>query len=113
MKLNLKSKQKTTKKPLDTKTFAQKVEEVSKYLEKAKVNAPKAKDHYVETSIRFAKQVCNQLASNLQRLDSETTDPLEVADRVFDILMETDFRKLESAKNNFEFWYEEDQKYNS
>ena len=98
---------------ITNKNLGERIQEVAKFQEKTKVYVNKTQDAYIDTSIKYAKQVANQLERCLQEVQNNPEKQLEVADRIFDILIEANYTKLEKAKEDFEFYYDWNEKFNS
>ena len=97
----------------ETRTSSQVLEAVIKYQEKTKIYAEKSEKDYIDVSLKYAQQIYNGLQKCLQEAEDETKDLVDIADKIYDILMETNFKSLDKVKEDFEHWYDWNQKFNT
>lgn len=95
------------------RSLGQSIEEVVKFQEKSKVNCIKSEKDFVTVALKYGQQIASQLEKCLSEVGKTSEDDLELAGRIYSILMDTNLDKLENCKNEFEFWYDWNQKFNS
>lgn len=90
------------------------IEEIVAIKNKAERNVKLAEEDFVNVSIRTSEQVYKELTKLLNKMDeSEKQNKIEVAEEIYKVLMETDFRKLEKCKDNYDGWKDLNDRFNS
>ena len=96
--------------------FGKQLDEVIRFKEKSKVNVRKSANDYIDEAERLAVYVMKRLEKNINKLsDTNITnaETLKVADEIYQVLVETNITKLEKCKEEYDFWDDWNNKFNS
>lgn len=98
------------------KNFGKQLDEVVKFMRKAEVNVNKSKRDYITEALRLAKYLNTNLEKCVREANRETlteTEALDIADRIYKLILETNVDKFENLKSDYDFWYDQNDKFNS
>lgn len=97
------------------KNLGKQLEEIVKLKQKAETQTDKLGKEYVLTATKIARTIVTQLTKQLQLLDDKDTKEtsIEIADGIFKLLVESDYKQLEKIKDNYDVWSDLNDKFNS
>lgn len=97
------------------KILGKQLEEIVKLKQKAETQTDKLGKEYVLTATKTARTIVTQLTKQLQLLDDKDTKEtsIEIADSIFKLLVESDYKQLEKIKDNYDVWSDLNDKFNS
>ena len=97
------------------KNLGKQLEEIVKLKQKAETQTDKFGKEYVLTVTKTARTIVTQLTKQLQLLDDKDTKEtsIEIADSIFKLLVESDYKQLEKIKDNYDVWSDLNDKFNS
>ena len=96
------------------RSLGKELEEILEIKQKAERNTKLAREDFTNLSIRTAEQVCKQLTKLLEQLNqADVETKTEIAEDIYKLLVESDLRKLEKYKDNYDGWKDLNDKFNS
>ena len=96
--------------------FGKQLDEVIDFKEKAKLNVRKSGKDYAIEATRLASYVNKKLEKCLEKLaDEKNTEETNIAlaDEIYQALVETNLTSLEKSKEDYDFWFDWNEKFNS
>lgn len=97
------------------RNLGKQLEEIVRLKQKAETQTEKLGKEYVLTATKLAKNTITQLDKVLQTLDDKNTqlDSISIADSIYKILVDQDYKQLEKVKDNYDVWSDLNDKFNS
>lgn len=97
------------------KNLGDAVEELMKFKTKAEKEFKKTQEDYCNLSIKAAQSTVKELQKCLDLLqDSKTNENIiTVCDQIFNCLVEKEHNQLDKIKNDYDYWSDINDKFNS
>lgn len=96
------------------KNLGKQLEEIVKLKQKAETQTEKLGKEYVLLVTKTAKNTITQLEKQLELLDNKETkfNSIEIADNIFKLLVEQDYKQLDKVKDSYDVWSDLNEKFN-
>ena len=95
------------------KNLGDQISEIAKLKDKARSLNIKTTENYIFETKKVCKSVLNKLTHELDKFEKDNQDEIEICDNIVKILLETDYISLEKAKDEYDFWSDLNDKFNS
>lgn len=96
-----------------TVNVGQQLEELLKTKQQAQIWTEKLSEQYPELAMRLAQQMVKSLSKQIDRVQSGGYDPIDFANEVFTLLVESDYKNFINTKADYEEWESLNQKFMS
>lgn len=97
------------------KNLGDSLEEIMKFKTKAGKEYKRSKEDYCNLTVKAAKSVVNELDNILGKLDNNMDEDTYIllCDKIFSLLVEREYKQLDKSKNDFDYWSDINDKFNS
>lgn len=91
----------------------QQLEELLKTKQQAQLWTEKLSKQYPELAMKLAQQTIRNLTKQIDKVQSSDYDPIDFANEVFTILVESDYKNFINIKADYEEWESLNEKFMS
>lgn len=97
------------------KSLGDSVEEIMRFKEKTGREYKKTQEEYCNLCIRAAQSTIKELQKDIEMLNNKSLDEgvIAVCDKIFATLVEAPHKQLEKVKDDFDYWSDMNDKFNS